>query len=107
MLNIIFLLSIFIIFILVCRKNISSRSSELSSNFEEGKELLQSIFFDLSDIQREIFTNSLDSKELSFLEFALNNQKSMYQNPWSSQQNIILLQSLLQKINRFKNTDRA
>lgn len=105
MLNIIFLLSIFIIFILLCRKNISSRSSELSSNFEEGKELLQSIFFDLSDTKKEIFINSLDYKDLSFLEFALNNQNSMYHNPWSYQQNIILLQGLLQKMTRLKNTD--
>ena len=107
MLNIVFLSFIFVIFITVCKKNVSSRYSELNNNFEAGKSLLQSTFFDLPNDKKEEFIESLDSKELSFLEFILNNQKAMHQNLWSSQQGIVLMQDLLNKLNKFTNRNRA
>lgn len=92
--------AIIAIAIIVSRKNINSRQNELYENLVEAEKMLKKAYSKLSAEDELKLKESLNKKEIMFLDFFLNEDRSNVKyNMWSTQQSIILIQDIMIKIN--------
>lgn len=86
--------------VIVSRKNIKSRQSELNENLIQAEKMLKRAYSELSAEDDLKFKESLNRKETTFLDFLLKEDNSNVKyNMWSTQQSIILIQDIMIKIN--------